>query len=223
MKILPPLLLAMLVAGGILGAVALSSSGDAEANSHSATRTFSPSPVTASGTLEVTIDANLTGLGAVVETLPPGFTYVSSTNRLAVPEPMDDGRTTITFIVSGSQSFSYTVSAPDMAGEYVFEGRVEHRPADDLEVADVSGDRITVTAAADTTPTTEPTPVTPREVSATRSIPPGSIMPGDEFTVTISAMDYGLFADVVGDPARRLHLRGPTAWARTASSRQTRP
>ena len=85
-----------------------------------AARSFSSSTVEAGGTLDVTITAaNYGETGLVTETLPEGFTYVSSTppNLGAVAE---DGQT-VSFVLL-ENPFTYTVTASDMAGTYTFSG-----------------------------------------------------------------------------------------------------
>ena len=65
----------------MVGALALlAQPGAVEAQSHSATRTFQQDWASPGGELTVTITANNYGpIGQVVETLPDGFTFVSST------------------------------------------------------------------------------------------------------------------------------------------------
>ena len=88
------------------------------------TRSISPDTVEAGGTLEVTI--TLGGFnGQVAETLPGGFTYVSSTF-----DPADSGRVAddmepeIVFTAFGLNSVTYMVMAPDPlpAGAQTFAG-----------------------------------------------------------------------------------------------------
>ena len=85
-----------------------------------AIRSFSPASVDQGGELVVTVAA--TGHGSfrqVVETLPPGFSYVSSS--------LPDGAVTVedpevSFILFGETSFTYTVTAPSAPGSYSFSG-----------------------------------------------------------------------------------------------------
>ena len=68
-------LMVVAVAGVALGSLWLSAPGDADASTHSATRSFSPSSVGPGEEITVTISAdNYGGFGRIVETLPPGFT-----------------------------------------------------------------------------------------------------------------------------------------------------
>ena len=78
-KISVSLLLVAVLAGLAFGAMSLLRSSTADAGSHGANRSFSATSVPAGGELDVTIDTSGSGLGQVVETLPAGFTYVSST------------------------------------------------------------------------------------------------------------------------------------------------
>ena len=90
------------------------------------TRSFSSDTVEAGGTLQVTITLGVFN-GQVVETLPGGFTYVSSSF-----DPAGNGTVTdemepeIVFTVFGVNSVTYTVMAPDPlpAGAQTFGGVV---------------------------------------------------------------------------------------------------
>ena len=74
-----------------------------------AMRSFSRASVTPGSRLEVTIDvANYGQAGGVTETLPAGFTYVSST--LDVDQVVETGQE-IRFTLQGDSSFTYTVTA----------------------------------------------------------------------------------------------------------------
>ena len=122
---------------------------EAAAPTHSATRSFSESTVEPGDEVVVTIEvAGLGGFGQVMETLPGGFTYVSSTADRATP----DGQK-VTFRLFGESPFTYTVTASDTEGDYAFSGVVRN---EDRVEATVGGDS-TVTVAVPVTPT----PVTP--------------------------------------------------------------
>ena len=86
-----------------------------------ASRSFSPASVALGGQVEVTI--NVSGYGAsdtVMETLPGGFTYVS-TSGLPDASVTESGQA-VTFTLLDETSFTYTVTASDTAGDYAFEG-----------------------------------------------------------------------------------------------------
>ena len=89
-------------------------------------RSFSPDTVEAGGTLQVTI--TLGGFnGRVEETLPVGFTYVSSSfDPAANGTVTDEMEPEIIFTVFGVNSVTYTVMAPDPlpAGAQTFSGVV---------------------------------------------------------------------------------------------------
>ena len=86
----------------------------------SANRSFSATTVEPGETLTVTIAAaNYSDFGAVTETLPAGFTYVSSS--------LPDAQVAITgqevkFTLFGDTSFTYTVTASDVDGPHTFSG-----------------------------------------------------------------------------------------------------
>ena len=109
-----------------------------------ATRSFSPALVDAGGEVEVTIDvAGLGGLGSVVETLPDGFSYVSS--GLSHSAVQVEGQE-VTFTLLGSDStFTYTVTAASVEGPHSFSGVVSNADA----VAQPVGGAFIVTVAAE--------------------------------------------------------------------------
>ena len=141
-----------------------------------AIRSFSPASVVPGGELVVTAAA-AAGYGAsglVKETLPPGFSYVSSS--------LPDGAVTVegrevSFVLFGETDFTYTVTASSTAGSYSFSGILTNSNGEEVPVGGAS--RITVEAA-------------PPGVSASRSFSPASVAPGGEVVVTINAANYGV-------------------------------
>ena len=109
-----------------------------------ASRSFSPTPVSAGGELEVTITAaGYGGFGGVVETLPIGFSYVSSS--------LSDSAVTVagqevSFTLVGETAFTYTVAAPSAEGTYSFSGVLKNSNRVEQPVGGVSS--ITVEAGA---------------------------------------------------------------------------
>ena len=144
------------------------------------------------GQFTVSITASDYGsAGGVTETLPTGFTYVSSSlDDLQVIELSGN---MVRFTLQGDTSFTYTVTAPDAPGPYTFSGTLRD---DDRMDYDVGGDsHITVqAAAAETTPTPTPTSTprtSPGSPTATRSLSPTTVEAGASVTVTITARNYG--------------------------------
>ncbi len=96
----------------------------AEADGHSAARSFSPSTVAAGGELRVTVTvAGYGNLGRVVETIPPGFDYLGSD----LPANADIRRgQTIGFILRPPpvSAFTYRLRAPSptTTTRYTFSG-----------------------------------------------------------------------------------------------------
>ena len=85
-----------------------------------AARSFSADSVGLGAEVLVTVTpAGYGGSGQVVETLPDGFRYVSS----SLPESAVDlvGQV-ITFTLLGDTSFTYTATVPEAAGSYSFDG-----------------------------------------------------------------------------------------------------
>ena len=121
-----------------------------------AMRSFSAT-VRTGANLEVMITARDYGsIGAVVETLPSGFTYVSSDS-----DDVEENGNEVTFALldANSASFMYTVRAPSAAGSYDFMGRL----IDDVQMShDVTGDMTVMVQAPPTITEPEPTRPTPR-------------------------------------------------------------
>ena len=73
--------------------------------------------------------------GRVVETLPPGFTHVSSS--LPGPSVVATGQG-VSFTLSGSQAFTYMVTTSSMEGTYSFSGVVVNADESEQPVAGIS-------------------------------------------------------------------------------------
>ena len=112
------------------------------ANSHNAERSFSANANALAPGDELVVTIALTdysGFGSVTETLPTGFTYVTSDAPLVLPQGANQVR------FSGSDNFTYTVTAPDAEGTYDFSGTFTY--GSPSTTVDVGGDT-TVTVAA---------------------------------------------------------------------------
>ena len=90
----------------------------------SATRTLPAASVAAGANFDVSISASGCGaMGQVAETLPAGFSYVSTTSTdVSVAEV---GNTVKFTFMGGSVSFTYTVTASTTEGSYSFSGVVK--------------------------------------------------------------------------------------------------
>ena len=90
----------------------------------SAKRSFSSPSVGAGGEVTVTIAvSNYGGFGRITETLPDGFVYVSSSlddSQVDATGVDATGRQVVKFTLQAETSFTYTVTAPSMAGTYDF-------------------------------------------------------------------------------------------------------
>ena len=86
----------------------------------SASRSFNQASVAQGGEVTVTITvANYGQAGGVTETLPNGFTYVSSNlpdSQVAVTDQ------NVRFTLQGDTSFRYTVTASRTGGSHTFSG-----------------------------------------------------------------------------------------------------
>ena len=140
----------------------------------SATRSFAPASVPAGGQVVVTITASDYGsAGRVTETLPAGFSYVSSSLSEGVLPTGQEVR----FTLFGDDSFTYTVKASSVAGSHDFSGVL--RDFSQVEYTVGGASAVTVEASSAGGP------------SATRSFAPASVSPGGQVVVTITASDYG--------------------------------
>ena len=144
----------------------------------SATRTLPGASVEPNEEFTVSITADYDGAAASIdETLPAGFSYVSST----LPDgQVDIDGNTITFTLLADTSFDYNVSASDIAADnYVFSGTIEDMAEPPNSAVLGGDDLIDVVEPVDD----------PVDISATRTLPGASVEPNEEFTVSITA-DY---------------------------------
>ena len=185
--------ISLLLALGLatIGAGTLVRSSALEASSHSAVRSFSQPWAPPGGRLVVTITAtNYGGFGQVEETLPEGFSYTGSS--LSEGSVTVDGQT-VSFVLLGDGSFTYTVEVPDDEGAYTFSGVLKDASREEMVIGGASqvlvGPEPTATPTsepADTpTPTLEPTAtVTPELTIAPTSAPEPTETPTVEPTAT---------------------------------------
>ena len=146
----------------------------------SASRSFDTASVAAGGEVVVTIAAaNYGSFGRVTETLPAGFSYVSSS--LDAEEVRVTGQA-VRFTLQGDTSFTYTVTASSTGGAYDFSGELRDDDRTDHDVGGASS--VTVEAA------------TQQAASASRSFDTASVAAGGEVVVTIAAANYGSFGRV---------------------------
>lgn len=117
----------------------------------SATRTLSATEVAPGGALTVTIAlSDLTGnLGTVTETLPSGFTYVSSS--LSAAQVSQSGQD-VTFTLLGQASFTYNVTASSTEGSYNISGEL----AAGGSTFSIAASAVEVSAGATPPPTPDP-------------------------------------------------------------------
>ena len=176
----------------LLGALGLSV---ALAQEPTVTRTFSSPMVAPGDTVMVEIAfGNVGATAAITETLPAGFTYVSSS--------VADGNVRVTGqevrfnLFEVTSPFTYTVNASDMADSYDFSGMLRVGPGMDHAV----GGESTVTVQADaSTPMPTPTAAQPpvREgASAARSFDMANVGTGDTVMVTIAFANVGATARI---------------------------
>ena len=155
----------------------------AQQDDPSANRSFSPATVAPGERATVTITVANYGLaGSVVETLPSGFTWVSSTHPSG---QVDRDGQEVTFTLFGETSLTYSVTASSTERQYSFSGTLWDI---DGEEHDVLGPPVTVRAA--------PAPAQD-DPSANRSFSPATVAPGERATVTITVANYGLAGSVV--------------------------
>ena len=149
------------------------------AGAATSTRTL-PASVEPGAEFTVSVSAADYGaIGSVVETIPAGFTYVSST--LDEDIQVDSTGNPVIFNLMGESSFDYTVTASDTEGTYTFSGIIKDVDLAEFAIADSS---INVVAAG----------VVP--ASAIRTLP-ASVAPGATVTVSMTAADYGAIGSIV--------------------------
>ena len=161
------------------GATSVTVEAPAEGPSASASRSFDSASVAPGDEVVVTITtADYGSLGAVTETLPAGFSYVSS-SLTDEGEVTEIDALTVRFTLQGAdKTFNYTVTTSNTAGRHTFSGMLR----DSDRVDSVVGGATSVTVEA---------PAEGPSASATRSFDSASVAPGDEVVVTITAADYG--------------------------------
>ncbi len=131
-------------------------------------RSFDPPSVAPGGQVVVTVTiADYGSFGALTETLPEGFTFVSSS--LPADQVRVDGNALrFTFIGPGTTGFTYTVTAPTSEGTYRFDGTLRDDNRTDHPIGGAS--EVTVGGV---TPTPPPTVgPTPSPTAATTPGPP---------------------------------------------------
>ena len=128
----------------------------AQVTTPSANRSLSSSTVMPGGEVTVSITvAEYGGFGSVTETLPAGFTYVSSSLPPAGDQVLVTGQD-VEFTLQGDESFTYLVTAPSMEGSHSFSGNL--RDSDRMDYA--VGGESSITVSTDTGPTAQLTLVT---------------------------------------------------------------
>ena len=158
-----------------------------------ATRSFDTASVAPGGQVEVTIAATAYGgFGAVTETLPAGFSYVSA-NNIDADQVTEEGQNVTFIFQEANKSFTYTVTASGAAGTYDFSGQLRDSDRVDRNVGGAAS--VMVTAGSTTS-----------GARATRSFDTASVAPGGQVEVTIAACLRGLRRSH-GDAARGVQLR----------------
>ena len=179
-----PILAILGLSALLFAAVLTMMSGVANAGSATATRTLPDEPVLAGENFTVKIDISGYGMfGQVVETLPEGFCYMTS-SLISEWVRVDVETNTVRFTLFGETSFTYTVKAPDTEGTYTFSGILKDEDKNEYEVG--GDNEIEVEEAGNEV---EPT--------ATRTLPEEPVSVGTNFTIGIEASHYGYFGYVV--------------------------
>ncbi len=165
-------MIAVMAALGLLGLGTVSAQ-----QSPSATRSFDPAAVAPGGQVVVTVTVTGYGsFGALIETLPAGFSFVSSTHSDAVANGQE-----VSFTLFGDSSVRYSVTAPTAEGAYRFEGTLRDDTRTDHPIGGASEVKVGVVTptATPVPPTATPTPVPP---TATPVPPAPSPTPTPELT-----------------------------------------
>ena len=158
-------------------AALLAQPGAAEAQSHSATRSFPADWAAPGSEVEVTITTSgLGGFGQVEETLPEGFTFIHSS--LDAFQVRVTGQTVL-FALIGGERFTYVVAAPAIEGPYTFSGIVRNADRVEQTIAGQTSLRI----GPEPTPTPSPTPTATATPEPTPT-PPSTLTPPSTATPT---------------------------------------
>ena len=143
-KIVIPLVLFVAVATMTSGIVA----------AQSATRTLPDEAVPVGEDFNVGIEALDYGTFCrIVETLPEGFAYVSSTLDPGSVEVEDKEDNIVKFTLFGESSFAYTAKAPSVEGAYTFSGLLEDDYKNEYPVG---GDSEVIVGVAEPAPSQTP-------------------------------------------------------------------
>ncbi len=163
------LALAAIMVVSITGVVALTGIVPTSAQSApSATRSFDSTSVAPGGQVVVTIQATDYGqAGGVTETLPTGFSYVSSS--LSASQVNESGQN-VRFTLQGDTSFTYTVTASSTPGPYDFSGTLRDFERDDYPVGGAT--EVTVLTAGASTPPAATQPAATQPASPTQMATP---------------------------------------------------
>ena len=118
----------------------------------------------------VTVDVSGYGTaGALIETLPPGFSFVSSSTHSGAEANGQE----VSFTLLGDSSVTYTVTASQTAGDHSFSGEVRGFDQSTNTVGGATGVTVEAASTATATPTPTATPASPPaqgSASASRSI-----------------------------------------------------
>ena len=146
------------VIGGL--AVMLGSSPLVAQTGASVSRSLDPLTVAPGGEVTVTITADDFGVvgGELTETLPAGFTYVSS--NLDDSQVESAGQDVTFFLFATDNIITYTVTASDMASASpaVFSGTLTYRDDDEVSQELTVGGDTDITVGVDVTPGPTPDP-----------------------------------------------------------------
>ena len=130
-------------------ALTLTYSSPAAATNHTAGRSFSETSVMPGGEIVVTITAAGYGVFAqVVEMLPAGFSFVDS----SLEEGVEIEGQTVSFILLGEETFTYTVTAPPVERRYTFSGVLKDWDRLEVEIGGASEVTVGATPSAHAVP-----------------------------------------------------------------------
>ena len=139
-----------------------------------AERTFSSDMIAGGRQLAVTVTAADYGIsGRLIENIPEGFDFVSGG---ITDNAISASGDSITFILLGEESVTYTLTAPDDAGVYSFSGSI------------TNFDKISEAVGGSAQVTVSPRP----EATAERSFEARKVELGAEVDVTVAVADYGI-------------------------------
>ena len=135
------------------------------------------------------------GFGQVEETLPHGFSYTGSNLSEDFVTEEEDGQT-VSFVLLGDRSFTYTVEVSDVEDTYTFSGVLKDANKDERVIGGAS--QVLVGPEPTATPTSEPTATPTPTLGPTATAAQSAPFPVSEDDTSEEAGGPGLLPIIMG-------------------------